>query len=227
MSPESSESGSSSPDVSQVPAGSPRLTWLVAGGIVALAALAAYLLATASDDRLDRDNRNVFMFIVIAGSLLAAAGWLLYRSGLSRKTKQIVLGIFLLVVGLSVATIRLEQPTGDMEFGWAWRWEKRADELLPELEAPQVDPHAATAVDLTQTTPHDFPQFNGPQRSGVVAGVSLARDWKTNSPRLLWKQPIGAGLSGFAVVGKYAVTQEQRGNQRLVVCYELQTGKVA
>jgi outer membrane protein assembly factor BamB len=44
---------------------------------------------------------------------------------------------------------------------------------------------------------------------------------------MLWKQAIGAGWSGVAIVGDYAVTQEQRGPQELVVCYELRTGKVA
>mgnify|MGYP002624783306 CR=1 FL=1 len=43
----------------------------------------------------------------------------------------------------------------------------------------------------------------------------------------MWRQPIGAGWSGFAVVGDYAVTQEQRSNKELTVCYEIETGKVA
>jgi outer membrane protein assembly factor BamB len=60
-----------------------------------------------------------------------------------------------------------------------------------------------------------------------VAEVELETDWKSRPPRQLWKQEIGAGWSGFAIVGDYAVTQEQRGEQELVVCYELKTGKVA
>ena len=34
------------------------------------------------------------------------------------------------------------------------------------------------------------------------------------------------GWSGFAAVGDFAVTQEQRGDEELVVCYELLTGKI-
>ncbi len=51
-------------------------------------------------------------------------------------------------------------------------------------------------------------------------------DWQSRPPELLWKQPIGAGWSAFAVVGEYAVTQEQRGDEELVVCYRASNGDV-
>ena len=43
---------------------------------------------------------------------------------------------------------------------------------------------------------------------------------------MLWRQPIGAGWSGFAVVNGYAVTQEQRGDLELVTCYDVLTGEL-
>ena len=36
-------------------------------------------------------------------------------------------------------------------------------------------------------------------------------------PRELWRIPVGAGWSGFAVSGGIAVTQEQRGESEQVV----------
>src|SRR5262249_53753009 len=56
--------------------------------------------------------------------------------------------------------------------------------------------------------------------------VHLATDWTTQPPKLRWKQPIGLGYSGFAVVGNAAVTLEQRDQQEMVTCYDLQTGKL-
>lgn len=68
------------------------------------------------------------------------------------------------------------------------------------------------------------PQFFGPQRDGVVRGVALDSDWSHHAPRLLWRQPIGAGWSSFSSVGGRLFTQEQEGENELVSCYDLLTG---
>jgi outer membrane protein assembly factor BamB len=80
-------------------------------------------------------------------------------------------------------------------------------------------------VDLKSTTLVDYPAFRGRDRSGIVRGVRLARNWDQIPPRQLWRQPIGRGWSSFAVVGEYCVTQEQRGEHETVVCYALKTGR--
>lgn len=100
-----------------------------------------------------------------------------------------------------------------------WKWSPRAGEaaaLLPVLIN-------GGPVNLTTTTPDDFPQFLGPARNNAVRGAGLSRDW-SHPPRQLWRQPIGLGWSSFAIVGRYAVTQEQRGEKELTICYEAQTG---
>jgi outer membrane protein assembly factor BamB len=71
----------------------------------------------------------------------------------------------------------------------------------------------------------DSPEFLGPGRSNTLASLSLERDWAKHPPEELWRQPIGAGWAGWAVAGHRAVTQEQRGEHELVVCYDLFTGK--
>ena len=70
----------------------------------------------------------------------------------------------------------------------------------------------------------DYPQFLGADRNGTVSGVRLADDWAKRPPRLVWRRAIGAGWSGFAVVGGVAVTQEQRGNREMVVAYNIIDG---
>src|SRR5205807_4314259 len=84
---------------------------------------------------------------------------------------------------------------------------------------------AAVPIDLTTTTAEDFPHFLGPERSCWLPGPALARDWSTQPPKVIWKQPIGAGWSAFSAVNGYAVTMEQRGAEEWVTCYEIATGK--
>jgi outer membrane protein assembly factor BamB len=59
-----------------------------------------------------------------------------------------------------------------------------------------------------------------------VDNLALDPDWSQCPPRRLWKQPIGAGWSGFAAVNGWAVTMEQRGEDELVTCYDARTGRL-
>ena len=90
----------------------------------------------------------------------------------------------------------------------------------PDLVVSTTPPPAVAAVNIP-----DAPQFFGPNRTGIITGAKLARDWKSTPPKQLWRQPIGAGWSAFAVVGGRAFTHEQRGENEAVSCYDVLTGK--
>ena len=70
----------------------------------------------------------------------------------------------------------------------------------------------------------EWPGFRGADRMGHSEGPKIATDWKTNPPKLLWKKPVGAGWSSFAVAGSFAFTLEQRAAEESVACYDLNTG---
>ncbi len=95
------------------------------------------------------------------------------------------------------------------------------DVATPEPARPGVSKTSTTDVGASES----FPQFLGPSRTGVIPGIRISRDWATNAPRLLWRIPVGAGWSGFAIDRGLAITQEQRGGDEAVVAYELTTGR--
>ena len=72
---------------------------------------------------------------------------------------------------------------------------------------------------------NDYPAFRGRRGLGAVEGVKLATDWASTPPRQIWRRAVGSGWGGFAVVHGSAFTQEQRGADECVVCYEAATGR--
>lgn len=70
----------------------------------------------------------------------------------------------------------------------------------------------------------DWPQFLGPNRTGVSAEKGLIQDWPADGPRELWRVPCRGGLSGVAVVGNIAVTMTQQA-QQAVTAFDVVSGK--
>jgi outer membrane protein assembly factor BamB len=137
--------------------------------------------------------------------------------------------------------VRTEGITGDHVAEFAWRWTKTPEEKVmaqagdaplnvarggPVAQAPAPTKTAAgPAMSERGFTRVEWPGFRGPQRDGVTRGIRIETNWSASPPVELWRRPIGPGWSSFAVRGHLLYTQEQRGDDEVVACYNATTGQ--
>jgi len=112
--------------------------------------------------------------------------------------------------------LRISGVTGDLIPIVEWRWK--------QLRVVSIEPREGARTAESASLTNSYPQFLGPNRDGTLPGPLLARDWKQIPPRELWRHEVGAAWSGLSVEGHRAVTQEQRGEDELVICYDVMTG---
>ncbi len=158
-----------------------------------------------------------FMLGFLMSVLLVA--WFLFWSRFAPRVRWLGLGVLVGMLGLVGGCFRYVGMSGDLRPQFAWRWGP-----APATNAPTAATRSALpAVPMGVI---DFSQFLGPNRNGHVAGPHLEQNWRAHPPQVLWRQPVGEGWGGFATSGGVAVTQEQRGDQELVIAYDLMTGQV-
>ena len=196
---------------------------------VAVTAVAIAGITAAQDRLLLESYKAAYLtaFIIVL-TILILTGWFAGFSGLPRRARLGgLVALAVLALGALVflkLTTRVEGTVSGVGVPrLVWKWTPRPGENTVQL--PTVNPASATHVDLTTTTSTDFPEFLGQGRQNAITGVGLTRDWNA-PPRKLWSQPIGLGWGSFAIVGQWAVTQEQRGSNEVIACYETATGKV-
>lgn len=203
------------------PARRVRRLWILAFA-GALPFLAYYGFSVFAPE-MDRNIRTWLTFGFALIGIILAFLWLLLFSGISWWKRL----LWLAVAGVAWFGLRrLFRVDGAINGTGlprlAWRWAPTKDERL--AESLRVDQAPPGAVQTGTIAP--FPQFLGPDRRNVINGARLERDWVLHPPRLLWRQPVGVGWSGFAVSGDTAVTQEQRGPNELVTARDLRTGNL-
>ncbi|MFK7769202.1 MAG: PQQ-binding-like beta-propeller repeat protein [Mariniblastus sp.] len=131
-----------------------------------------------------------------------------------------LVGIFVFLAPTIFFYLYTPKFLGDANFvGFTPRFWTRA----AEFKEAETD---TGTVDVVTTTPNDFPQFLGPNRNSKVAQPVKLAAWSDRKPEQLWKIDVGNGWSGFSVVNGFAITQEQRGAEELVSCYDIMTGEL-
>jgi len=72
----------------------------------------------------------------------------------------------------------------------------------------------------------DWPTFLGPKRDGISPDTGLLKTWPEAGPAQLWKNTnIGPGWSSVAVVGDLLYTTGNEGENQMLICIDVKTGK--
>lgn len=215
-----------------------KIRWRPAAAIVlgvgVVEAAAYYVLGTVMGER-TWQALSLMGAVVLAFALLLV--WWTLFSRVRCMIRLAMLGAAAAVGVVFALSFRVDGVSGEMFPKIAFRWsetaEERAATLLEEIKegsgvivsgASSESPIASERMGtLWKSREGDWPQFRGPNRDGVVRGVTIPKDWAPEKP--LWKRPVGLGWSSFAIAGDCAFTQEQRGDFETVVCYAAQTGE--
>ena len=172
----------------------------------------------------------LFYVLIVPVLCLALVAWAvaIHRLSATRPVSNAVRGATLVLAVLLVCggfmLIRTGGITANFENDIHWRWTKTPEELL--LAKLADEPAALPSSPVAANTGTEWPGFRGPARDGIVHGAKINTDWNASPPVEVWRRPVGPGWSSFAVHGDLVYTQEQRGNDEVVACYNLGTGKL-
>ncbi|MEO1996981.1 MAG: PQQ-binding-like beta-propeller repeat protein, partial [Planctomycetaceae bacterium] len=87
-------------------------------------------------------------------------------------------------------------------------------------EVPQLH-----AEDPQQSRAGDWPQFLGPDRTGISHETQLLTKWPAGGPAEIWRTPGGTGMSGLAIQDGRLVTMLQSSGQQVVLVLDAATGR--
>ncbi len=192
-------------------------------------------------------------FLSIPVLCLALVLWAAATSRFPTWIRRPTMLVTLLLACGVFTLVRTGGLSGDGRSDLHWRWTPTPEERLLQMEGnepaslPVLAPPArhtlvSTAGKKTSGRTSDatkaggkataapqtianWPGFRGPERDGIVRGVKIATDWSKSPPVQLWRRLVGPGWSSFAVRGDLLYTQEQRGEEEIVACYNVTTGQ--
>jgi len=198
-------------------------TWFLTGGISFKMKCLWLLVYAGSIVFVFLTHTNGAELTLVSLTVLSTTMTLAYiiSSKISPATsKKFVLGSMAIVL-VGFTALRVDDVVGVVPaVGWRWApplelsadsWSGSADRETPISLAKEIGAN-------------DWAEFRGPRRDNVVPNIHFAADWDELPPAELWRTRVGVGFSSFSVVGDYMFTQEQRGENEVIVCYEVGTG---
>ncbi|MCC9609448.1 PQQ-binding-like beta-propeller repeat protein [Blastopirellula sp. JC732] len=170
-------------------------------------------------------NAMVLGVVIFPWTVVACGAVALLAIPLGWSVQRAALVAVMVTTTVLVLCLRMEGVRGTITADFAPRWSPTTEETLLANQKETSQTQAAPDAESLTAATSFWPGFRGPQRDGVVRGVTFATDWDKEPPKELWRRSVGPGWSSFCVIGQQIVTQEQRGEEELVTCYDASTGE--
>jgi outer membrane protein assembly factor BamB len=203
-----------------------RATWLERLLAILVMVVAPVAVRPLLHESIATAGLGVLYFVYVVPWLsLALVAWAAATRHLAGRPRRVTMVVAMFLASGVWTLLRTSGVSGSgNEF--AWRWSETPEEklLARGAEEPDVPADEGIAIEGIESAAA-WPGFRGPHRDSVVEGVRIATDWTATPPTELWRRPVGPGWSSFAVRGDRLYTQEQRGEEELVSCYDLSTGE--
>jgi outer membrane protein assembly factor BamB len=217
-----------------------RAPWAERVGAIALMVVAVFVTKSVVHHSIANGMMGMMLPLYAVPVLsLALVAWAFATRRLSSGLRRSTMVVSILLACGVFTLIRTGGITADGDSDLHWRWTQTPEERLlaqagdepisaaetPEKQVPDSPGNETTATSATAETDSGWPGFRGLKRDGTARGVRIETDWSGKPPVEIWRRPIGPGWSSFAVRGNLFYTQEQRGPDEVVSCYNLTTGK--
>lgn len=70
----------------------------------------------------------------------------------------------------------------------------------------------------------DWPQWLGPDRTGISTETGFLKTWPKGGPAVVWKKNLGEGFSGISVANGRVFTMFAEGDDEFVICLKEESG---
>jgi len=196
----------------------PVLLW-VAIGIFALVPVVRWFLFETDHQFANMGGAGT----VLIGCIVAYIGiW--NRFAINGKRKFLFLLGPLLIAAIGVSLFEIVGVTGELiPVVRARAWFKKS---TPNANSNSTIDSQVVPSRASVSIPFESTQFLGSDRNGIIQNQEFSTSWDRQLPKVVWKIPIGAGWSSFAIRSGLAITLEQLDDQESLTAFELTTGKV-
>jgi outer membrane protein assembly factor BamB len=192
-----------------------RLAWRERSAILALLVLLPLGISLVIDPTA---GLGMFLYGAPASMIIVVGALGAVRS--TERQRLIVLGVGVSLIWALFPLIKIVGVRGDYLPELAWRWSRTPEQQLmdrPVVESQPVEPDWRPIA-------APWPRFRGPGRDGQSDWSGPPLDWSTRLPTERWRIAIGPAWSSFSLVSGRLFTQEQRGDNEAVSCYDSDSG---